>query len=330
MRVLLDARAAQRGLGIATFISRLREGMADKATVQIQTWGGKASSDRGSMANVLGHSGLFDLSPSLDPRSRGYDVVHYASGVGSVMPGRRSVLTLHDLMTRKRGRLRDRMIATLLERALPRVGRVIAVSNRSRHEAEHAFPMLKGHIDVIPHGMRSLARSTERREHLLAFGGAADPRKRVDLMIDVYRQYAAVVRDPLPLVVLARAGLTESQRVDLSLLGAEVVESASATEVDCLMRRAAALLFPSAAEGFGIPLLEAAEAGTPVVIDERASIPIEVVGTHCFRVRKPEVEAWVAELQRAVEAAPIYGGLQLPSWTEVAARYVEAYSEVSG
>ena len=188
-RVLVDARLAIRGLGIATFVERLL-GALWAAGVPAHVW--KGSGEWGTLAKptTLTRSGLFDLSPRLDPRARGFDVVHFASNLASVAPGRNSVVTVYDLFHRRVGRagLRDRFTGTVLERSLPRAGRVVAISGRTRCELERVVPSLAGRVELIPPGMRRLQPTVGPRRHILAFGGAGDSRKRTDLMVTVYRE----------------------------------------------------------------------------------------------------------------------------------------------
>ncbi|HEX2272385.1 MAG TPA: glycosyltransferase [Acidimicrobiales bacterium] len=327
--VLLDARLAARGLGISTFVERLLAAM-DANGVVTHVWKGSGEWGRPAKLAALSRSGLFDVSPRADPRARGFDVVHFASNVGSLFPGSNSVVTVHDLLHRRaRGaRRRDRLTGALLERSVLRAGRVVSVSDRTRAELERALPSLSGRVEVIPHGMRRLARPGRDRQHILAFGGAADPRKRTDLMVAVYREYRASTAGALPLVVLARAGLTTPQREALIAQGARIVPGATRDEVDALMAGAAALLYTTTEEGFGLPILEAAEVGTPVVMDAAAAVAREVVGDHCFPVSGAAVTAWVDQLRRAAASAPVAGALDLPDWAEVAARYQALYEQV--
>lgn len=324
--VLIDARLAARGLGIATFLDRLTTGFAALGAPAPDLWGGRSGSGLGA---TLWRSGPFDLSPRIDPRSRGYSVVHFVCNVGSLNPGPNSVVTVHDLMHRRRLRARDRVLGTLLERCIPRAGRVVAVSDRTRASVENLFPQLEGRVEVIPHGLRRLAQPTEPRQHLLAFGGANDPRKRVDLLVEVYRRYRTHSADPLPLVVLARGGLTPPQHAALTQLGADIVHDASGDRVDALMAGAAALIYPTAEEGFGLPVVEAAEVGTPVVIDHEAKVPTEILGAHCVAVEGTDAAAWVAGLERAVDRGPVFDAMALPSWSEVADAYRCLYDEVA-
>jgi glycosyltransferase involved in cell wall biosynthesis len=330
VKVLLDARLAIRGLGIATWIDRLMSGFSGATGTRPVLW--RASQRCGGsagMAATLCRSGLFDLSPEIDPRSRGYDVVHFAGNNGSLFPGRNSVLTVQDLLHRRSKRIRSRMMGALLEKSLLRAGAVVATSSKTLWEVEMAFPQLTGKVRLIPFGMRRLPAPAGPWEHVLAFGGASDPRKRTDLMVGAYREYVQTTREPLPLVVLARAGLTPGQRADLDDVGAVVIDDASSSKVDNLLATAAALIYPTTEEGFGLPILEAAEFGTPVVMDGSARVAPEVMGDHCVRVVEPGLAAWAAGLREAIGRGRVEGALNLPDWVAVAAAYQEIYEQVS-
>jgi glycosyltransferase involved in cell wall biosynthesis len=205
----------------------------------------------------------------------------------------------------------------------------VAVSGRTAAEIADAFPDLRGRVTVIPHGLRRLPAPRGERSHILAFGGGGDRRKRVDLMVATYRSYRQSARHPLPLVVLARAGLTEGQRRELVTLGARLIEQASAAEVDALVAAAAAVVYPTANEGFGLPILEAGEMGTPVVMSRTADVATEVVGRHCRLVAGTDAGTWSAALRQAIADGPVDDPLDLPDWTEVARRYTELYRQVA-
>jgi glycosyltransferase involved in cell wall biosynthesis len=128
--------------------------------------------------------------------------------------------------------------------------------------------------------------------------------------------------------VLARAGLSEAQRLRLRELGARIVESATADEVQALMAGAGALVYPTAEEGFGLPILEAAEVSTPVVMDAAARVSAEVIGSHCIRVASLAAPDWADAIREAVARGPVDASLTLPDWATVARRYAELYREV--
>lgn len=330
LNVLLDTRMALRGLGIATFVDRLTVGFAAHPEVSLSRWQGSGEWGARGQLSTLARSGPFDISPRLDPRSRNFDALHYVSNVGSIFPGGHSVLTVHDMLYRRNLRPRDRLYGFLLEQSLPRAGRVVSVSSQTASNIERAFPSLAGRVTVIPHGMRRRELPRSDRIHVLAFGGGADPRKRTDLMVAVYREYREIVGDPLPLVVLARAGLTDDQARQLRELGADIIDVATAEQTEHLMATAAALLYPTSSEGFGLPVLEAAEVGTPVVLDAAADIATEVRGRHCVPVGDQGPRAWATALQHAIASGPVPDALDLPDWSAVSGLYLELYREVAG
>jgi glycosyltransferase involved in cell wall biosynthesis len=329
MDVLLDARMALRGLGISTVCDRLLDGFLAHPSASIAVWRAPGSWGVRGIAATAARSGLFDVSPRLDPRVKPFDAVHFISNIGSLLPGQNSVFTVHDLMHRRTQRSRDRLFSFLLKNSLPRAGRVVAVSGRTATEIEDIFPALKGRVEVIPHGMRRLPLAHQQREHLLAFGGGTDPRKRTDLMIAAYDRYRQTTRDPLPLIILARAGVTTTQTRELQRLGGEVVEAGTSEDVDRFMASAAALIYTTTTEGFGLPILEAAEMSTPVVMDANADVAAEVIGPHCMQVEGPHPTAWASAIRRAVEDGPVDVARFLPDWTVVAAQYLELYREVA-
>jgi glycosyltransferase involved in cell wall biosynthesis len=327
--VLLDARMTIRGLGISTFVDRLMEGFAVHGGTGLTLWKGAGGWDRAGRLSTVTKSGLFDISPRLDPRTRAFDVVHYLSNTGSLFPGSTAVVTVHDLLYRRSKRRRDRFTGLLLERTLMRAARIVAVSDRTRKEIGGAFPQLAGRVEVIPHGMRRIPRCGIERTHLLAFGGGRDPRKRIDLMLDVYAAYRSSTPDPLPLIVLARAGLAGDQPRRLAAMDAQIVPGAGSAEVDKLLAGAAAVIYTTATEGFGLPILEAAEFGTPIVMESSADVAGEVIGEHCFQVEGTNPPAWAAAVSRAVAAGTVDNALDLPDWETVAACYLELYNSVA-
>jgi glycosyltransferase involved in cell wall biosynthesis len=100
--------------------------------------------------------------------------------------------------------------------------------------------------------------------------GTIEPRKNHLLLLNLWREIAADQQPPL-LVVIGRRGWMNDNIVtllDQSLaLRGNVAEFSdlSDAEIAGLMQSARALLFPSFAEGLGLPLLEARAAGLPVI-----------------------------------------------------------------
>jgi glycosyltransferase involved in cell wall biosynthesis len=212
----------------------------------------------------------------------------------------------------------------LLERGIDRCRRVVAISERTADEIRAAGRAKSHEIIVIPLGRGPFRPSTQSRDIWLSFGGGSDPRKRLDLTIDAYSLYAQNIRDPLPLVVLGRAGLTPSQIQRLSMLRARVVTGANWEDVDDLLARSRAVLFPSRAEGGALPIVEAGTRGTRVLIDRSADLPKEVVGRHCVAIEGNATD-WAGVMAELGEETVDSDPLDLPTWDEVADAYLDVY-----
>lgn len=105
--------------------------------------------------------------------------------------------------------------------------------------------------------------------------GTIEPRKNHLLLLNLWRQFANTLGGAAPrLVVVGRRGWENENIVDMlercSALDGLVRESGSLPdrEVASLLRGARALLFPSFAEGFGLPLAEALALGVPTLASD--------------------------------------------------------------
>jgi len=111
-------------------------------------------------------------------------------------------------------------------------------------------------------------------EPYLLYAGGISPHKSVETLVDAY---AGLERDGLRLVLvgafedayLSAAGSIRSRIAELGL-GNEVILPGYVTDemLACLYSGATAFVSPSLAEGFGLPAVEAAACGAPVVLSD--------------------------------------------------------------
>ena len=136
----------------------------------------------------------------------------------------------------------------------------------------------------------------EPRSFFLFFG-ALEPKKNLGRLIEAYLGLQATT----PLVLVgARAWLNEGE---LSLLSQE--NSQRIIRLDYLnrntllrlIRMARAVLFPSIFEGFGLPVLEAMQLGTPVLTGNASSLP-EVAGDAALLVDPYDIQAIAGGIAR--------------------------------
>lgn len=110
--------------------------------------------------------------------------------------------------------------------------------------------------------------------HIL-FAGANEPRKNLPGLLAAYRILRAVHGIRLPLRIVGPRGW--KTRVPAAEPGVEWLGFVSDQDLARLYREAALFIYPSFYEGFGLPVVEAMAAGTPVVTSDRGAIP-EVAG----------------------------------------------------
>ena len=129
-----------------------------------------------------------------------------------------------------------------------------------------------------------------------------EPRKGLDLLLEAL----AVPGAPdLPLLCVGQPGWGGLDPVALAVAAGlapdrvRVLGRVPDADLAVLMHRALALVVPSRAEGFGLPLLEAMAAGTPVVTSDAAAL-VEV-GGGAARVSVQEPLALATALQAVAE-----------------------------
>ncbi|WP_102110284.1 glycosyltransferase family 4 protein [Oceaniglobus roseus] len=139
--------------------------------------------------------------------------------------------------------------------------------------------------------------------------GTIEPRKNHALLLDLWDRMAAEEgAGAIPdLWIVGRRGWNNEAvfaRLDASpLRGLRIHETGTLDDggMAALVQGAAALLFPSHAEGFGLPPVEAAALGTPVVC---SPLPVlqEVLGDFPVYAEATDLYAWRNEVKRLAKA----------------------------
>jgi glycosyltransferase involved in cell wall biosynthesis len=134
-------------------------------------------------------------------------------------------------------------------------------------------------IRVAPLGVRRLAAPQRallelpQRPYFVVLG-TIEPRKNHLLLLNVWTRLASTVPDAPQLIVIGARGWENEQVVDLlersrRLRGlVREYNALGDAEVDSLLQHARALLLPSFAEGFGLPVAEALASGVPVICSD--------------------------------------------------------------
>jgi glycosyltransferase involved in cell wall biosynthesis len=291
-----------------------------------------------------------------------HSYAHLAANVGM----HRAIVTCHDIdafrpllevSTGARSRL-IRLIAARELRGLQGAAMVGCDSEATRAELMHYRLLPPDRTVTIPNGVAAVfsprPEPTPDREadHLLGplhadrpellHVGSAIPRKRIDLLLQVF----AGIRKVRPQVRLLRVGgpFTATQIELARKLGVEglpiVLPFLEPAVLAAVYRRATALLMTSDHEGFGLPLIESMACGAPVIASD---LPVfhEVGGDAVEFVPVGDVPAWVSTALRLInqrshdpagwEARRSNGFRQAAkfSWSGYARRYAELYRKVA-
>lgn len=222
------------------------------------------------------------LLPVAAARAR-VDVLHSLATTSPALSRAPSVVTVHDLIYKRfpdahRGALTTGM-SVLVPLAVRRATRVIAISQAVKDDIVHFLGAPAGKIDVVPHGPGAEpVRPTpeaELRQRLrlgdspIVFSPSARrAHKNLDRLIEAFARLAT---EPRPILVVpgyetgAEAQLAHRARA----LGVEqrlrLTGWLEPADLEGLYRAAAFVAFPSLAEGFGLPVVEAMRRGAPVL-----------------------------------------------------------------
>jgi glycosyltransferase involved in cell wall biosynthesis len=238
-------------------------------------------------------------------RRRGATLFHGTDFSVPYLPLRPTVMTLHDLspwldpawhadasrVRRRTPRLLRMGLATM----------VITPTEAIRRAAIERFHLAPDRVVSVPLAAGELFRPVMPALSdvpYFLFVGTREPRKNIARLLEAWRE----VRRTLP-IDLVLAGRTRAdfpavpQERGLRVLG-EVLDS----ELPPLYSGAAACVYPSFYEGFGLPVLEAMQCGA-LVITSRDPAIVEVSQGAAVRVDAYDTRS-IVDAMRAVAAAP--------------------------
>jgi alpha-1,3-rhamnosyl/mannosyltransferase len=252
-------------------------------------------------------------------RAAGVDLLHApATGVPWMQPVP-TVVTVHDTIAWNTnedeawppGFYRDRLLPSAYHRAAA----VITVSDTSRRDILARWPALKQRLHVIPNGVdeRYLEARRDYRpieiagcrveEPYLLYLGGADPRKRLTWALQTWS--GAASSKPVSLVVCgleSHAHETARRMVPRALHDRLFLAPfISEDEMPRLYMRAAAVLYPTLYEGFGLPVVEAQAVGTPVLFSDVGSLT-ELKGPGAVVLPVDDLQAWVRTVVNIVNS----------------------------
>jgi glycosyltransferase involved in cell wall biosynthesis len=262
---------------------------------------------------------------------------HYTLPSGLRCP---AVVTFHDPTFFSHPHLHERSKVAYFTRTarsgIARAARVIAISEYTRRGAVELAGADPDRVDVVLHGVDTerYSPAEQQRDHdpYVLFVGTLEPRKDVPSLIAAWDALDV----PHELVLAGQRGWG-TDAIDRAIAGARkknlrVTGYVSEDEKVALYRGADAFVYPSIAEGFGLPVLEAMACGTPVVTT-MGSAPEEVASGSALLVPPQDVTALRDALQRVLSDATLAADLrrrgveraQGHTWTDTARKTVDVW-----
>ncbi|MFB8831482.1 glycosyltransferase family 4 protein [Azotobacter sp. CWF10] len=186
-----------------------------------------------------------------------------------------------------------------------------------------------------------LTRHGLRHGRYVAFVGTIEPRKGVDWLLAAWMQLPVSLRRSCPLVIAGASGWRNDalmKQIQTLQASGEMryLHFVSAVDLPFLYAGAAAFVYPSLYEGFGLPVLEAMASGTPTICTAGTSMA-EFAGEAVMLCEANDVAGLAATLHELLEHGQLGHRLSLQglerarlfSWSRCARETLEVYSRVT-
>ncbi len=227
----------------------------------------------------------------------------------------KSIVVIHDLAFLEAPKTVADKNLDFLSKHVPRSVRdadaIVAVSEETQKSIAKHFGINASDITVVPNAVDNQFFASSSLEELnlaqqryglpdqfILHVGTIEPRKNIVRLVEAYTQLPANIRERYPLVLAGKRGwksdkifhhIHEALEQGHTILPIGFVAN---KYLPALYKLASLLVFPSIHEGFGLPILEAFAAGTPVVTSNLP--PMNQIGKDAAIFVNPEQPGSIA------------------------------------
>jgi glycosyltransferase involved in cell wall biosynthesis len=307
VRIAIDARALlPPTTGIGTYTRGVARALAAVPGLEVGLFSPRPlpeSETRGpwTVAADRHPLGMLWVQTALSRRARewGADVLLAALTIGPIAGDLPLVSVVHDLTpwTNPEWHTTRTLVGfvPLWEKTAERAARLICVSEATARQLRFLFPETRDRVRVVPNGVDPefapaadpAAVETTRRRHAggkpyILYLGTLEPRKNVGVLVEACERLWSGNAGRPDLVLAGGAGWKTSDlfdRIERSPFRERIHIPGYATRETArdLYQSAEVFVYPSLAEGFGLPVLEAMACGAPVVVSTAEALR-EVAG----------------------------------------------------
>lgn len=286
------------------------------------------------------------------------DVFHAPANVVPLGYPKRTVITVHDLaIFRHPEWFPGQVFSTrlLVPQSLKRAKKIIAISQATKNDIADLFNVPKKKIAVVHEAadttllnLHDKKDDVRQKYHLperyVFYVGTIEPRKNLLVLLQAWQRLMAMRPEAVNGTSLVLAG-------GVGYHGKEIISAMKAMQFGSrvrwlkyvphnhkilLMKNAAAFVFPTLYEGFGLPVLEALQLGTPVITTNTSSIP-EVAGRAAMLVDPNDVEGMAQAMKKILgqpaiaKAMSAKGKVQAAkfSWAKAAKETLAIYRQAA-
>ncbi len=253
------------------------------------------------------------------------------------------VLTIHDLVYRKMPETMKRsnwiLEKLLLAASVKRADHVIAISQATRQSLIEELKTPEHKISVIHSGYFQIpaVSAQARAKPYILFLGTLEPRKNIERLVDAYLGLPQYLQDEYDLVLAGGRGWKSETLFSKIATSPHINALGFVNDIEAatLLRNATCFAFPSLYEGFGLPILEAMAAGTPVLTSNDPAC-VEVSGDAALHVDSLSVESISHHLQTLLEDAHLrqslvqkgFENIKRFSWDTAAAAHLKVFQGI--